>query len=42
MTLALELKIVLEQGAVGFENTVVVTKNGPEKLTPASEELVII
>jgi Xaa-Pro aminopeptidase len=42
MTLALELKIVLEKGAVGFENTVVVTKNGPEKLTPASEELVII
>jgi Xaa-Pro aminopeptidase len=42
MTLALELKIVLEKGAVGFENTVAVTSGGPEKLTPASEDFITI
>jgi Xaa-Pro aminopeptidase len=42
MTLALELKIVLENGAVGFENTVAITPDGPEKLTPASEDFAIL
>ena len=37
MTTALELKIVLEQGAVGLENTIVVTPTGAEKLTTADE-----
>jgi Xaa-Pro aminopeptidase len=42
MTLALELKIVLEDGAIGFENTVVIRKNGVEKLTTADEAFSII
>jgi len=42
MTLALELKIVLEKGAVGFENTVVILKNRVEKLTTADETFIII
>lgn len=42
MTLALELKIVLEKAAVGFENTVVVQKNGVEKLTTAEEAFMIV
>jgi Xaa-Pro dipeptidase len=42
MTLALELKIILEKGAVGFENTVVILKNGIEKLTKANENFIII
>jgi Xaa-Pro dipeptidase len=42
MTLALELKIVLDQGAVGLENTVAVTAGEPEKLTPADETFILI
>ncbi|MBA4392036.1 MAG: aminopeptidase P family protein [Desulfobacca sp.] len=42
MTLALELKIVLEKAAVGFENTVVIQKNGVEKLTTADEAFIVI
>ena len=42
MTMALELKIVLEQGAVGLENTVVVAPGGAEKLTTADENFVMI
>ena len=42
MTLALELKIVLPGGAVGFENTVAVTKDGVVKLTPADEAFLIL
>jgi Xaa-Pro aminopeptidase len=42
MTAALELKIVLEQGAVGLENTIIVTPAGAEKLTPADENFVMI
>lgn len=42
MTLALELKIVLEKGAVGFENTVTIKKDGVEKLTTADEAYIII
>ena len=41
MTMALELKIVLEQGAVGLENTVVVTPAGAEKLTTADEAFTV-
>jgi Xaa-Pro dipeptidase len=40
MTVALELKIVLEKAAVGFENTVLVLKNGLEKLTVADEAFI--
>ncbi|MBI5583686.1 MAG: aminopeptidase P family protein [Deltaproteobacteria bacterium] len=42
MTLALELKIVLPGGAVGFENTVAVTADGPVKLTTAAEDFLIL
>lgn len=42
MTMALELKIVLEKAAVGFENTVVILKNGVEKLTTTDETFVIV
>ena len=42
MTLALELKIVLEKGAVGFENTVVIHKDRVEKLTLADERFLIL
>jgi Xaa-Pro aminopeptidase len=42
MTLALELKIVLDKAAVGFENTVVIRKDGVEKLTTADETFTII
>jgi Xaa-Pro aminopeptidase len=42
MTLALELKIVLPAGAVGFENTVAITGNGAVKLTPAEETFLMI
>jgi Xaa-Pro dipeptidase len=40
MTVALELKIVLEKAAVGFENTVRILKNGVEKLTTADETFI--
>ena len=41
MTVALELKMVFPGiGAVGLENTVLVTTTGPEKLTLASEEFI--
>ncbi len=40
MTLALEPKIVFPgEGAVGIENTVVITKDGCEVLTPAGQEI---
>lgn len=42
MTMALELKIVLEKAAIGFENTVVILKDGVEKLTTADEDFVIV
>ena len=42
MTLALELKIVLENGAVGLENTIAVTANGAVKLTPAKEGFIVV
>jgi Xaa-Pro aminopeptidase len=42
MTLALELKIVLEKAAIGFENTVVIRKEGVEKLTTVDETFMII
>ena len=42
MTLALELKIVLPGGAVGFENTVAITGEGVVKLTTADEAFLII
>ncbi len=42
MTMALELKIVLDDAAVGFENTVVIQKNGVEKLTTADENFIIV
>ncbi len=42
MTAALELKIVLKEGAVGLENTVVVTPAGAEKLTTADELFSVI
>jgi Xaa-Pro aminopeptidase len=42
MTIALELKIVLEQGAVGLENTVVVTPAGGVKLTTADEVFILV
>jgi len=42
MTLALELKIVLEKAAIGFENTVVILKDGVEKLTTADEDFIFV
>ena len=42
MTLALELKIVLPGGAVGFENTVAITGDGVVKLTTADEDFLIL
>jgi Xaa-Pro dipeptidase len=42
MTLALELKIVLPGGAVGFENTVAITGAGAVKLTIADEDFSIL
>ena len=42
MTLALELKIVLENAAIGFENTVVILKDGVEKLTTADESFIVV
>ena len=43
MTVALELKMVFPGlGAAGLENTVVVWASGPEKLTLAREDLVVI
>jgi Xaa-Pro aminopeptidase len=42
MTLALELKIVLPKGAVGFENTVAITGDGAVKLTTAAEDFLIL
>lgn len=42
MTMALELKIVLGKAAIGFENTVVILKEGVEKLTPADETFIIV
>jgi Xaa-Pro dipeptidase len=40
MTVALELKMVLKEAAVGFENTVLILKNGVEKLTTADEAFI--
>ncbi|MBM7622857.1 M24 family metallopeptidase [Sporohalobacter salinus] len=43
MTIALEPKLVVPDiGAIGIENTYLVTKDKPEKLTTASEELITI
>jgi Xaa-Pro dipeptidase len=42
MTLALELKIVLDKAAIGFENTVVILEDGVEKLTNADEAFIIV
>lgn len=42
MTVALELKIVLKSAAVGFENTVLITPEGAEKLTTTDETFVIV
>jgi Xaa-Pro dipeptidase len=42
MTVALELKIVLEGAAVGFENTVLITPEGAEKLTTADETFIAV
>jgi Xaa-Pro dipeptidase len=42
MTLALELKIVLDNASIGFENTVVMLEDGVEKLTTADEAFIII
>ena len=42
MTAALELKIVLPGGAVGFENTVAITGDGTVKLTTANEDFLIL
>jgi Xaa-Pro dipeptidase len=42
MALALELKIVLPGGAVGFENTVAVTRDGVVKLTTADENFLVL
>jgi Xaa-Pro dipeptidase len=42
MTLALELKIVLPGGAVGFENTVAISGAGAVKLTTAEEGFLIL
>jgi len=42
MTLALELKIVLPGGAVGFENTVAITEKGVVKLTTADEGFFVL
>lgn len=43
MTFALEPKIVFPgEGAVGLENTVVVTKNGHEILTPLEQEIFVV
>jgi Xaa-Pro aminopeptidase len=40
MTFALEPKIVFPgQGSVGFENTVLVTREGHEVLTPLEEDI---
>jgi Xaa-Pro aminopeptidase len=40
MTFAVEPKIVFPgEGAAGFENTVVVTKNGCEILTPTAPDI---
>ena len=43
MTLALELKMVFSGlGAAGLENTLVIRETGPEKLTPADENFIIV
>ena len=42
MTMALELKIVLEKAAIGFENTVAILKDGVEKLTTADESFIVV
>jgi Xaa-Pro aminopeptidase len=43
MTFSLEPKIVFPgEGSVGIENTVVVTKNGYEILTPLEQEIFVI
>jgi Xaa-Pro dipeptidase len=42
MTVALELKMVLKKAAVGFENTVLILKNGVERLTTADEAFIRI
>ncbi|MBF0510279.1 MAG: M24 family metallopeptidase, partial [Deltaproteobacteria bacterium] len=43
MTFALELKMVFpEHGAVGFENTILVTETGWEKLTAADERFICV
>ena len=42
MTFALEPKFVFEQGAVGIENTFVITENGVEKLNSFTEDIIYI
>ncbi len=39
MTFALEPKFVFEDGAIGTENTFVMTETGPRRLTPEYEEI---
>ncbi len=39
MTFALEPKFVFEDGAIGTENTFVMTESGPKRLTPEYEEI---
>jgi len=39
MTFAMEPKFVFEEGAIGTENTFVMTENGPEVLTVTTEEI---
>lgn len=42
MTFALEPKFVFAEGAIGTENTFVLTEDGPRALTKASEEIICI
>lgn len=42
MTFALEPKFVFTEGAIGTENTFVLTEDGPRALTRASEEIICI
>lgn len=42
MTFALEPKFVFAEGAIGTENTFVLTADGPRALTKASEEIICI
>ncbi|SJZ48940.1 M24 family metallopeptidase [Selenihalanaerobacter shriftii] len=43
MTIALEPKLLIpELGAIGIENTYLITEDGPQNLTTSSEELIIV